>query len=405
MTIESAVPAVASSPDLEAGPMPAAGRGDAVRLLRGLWQQWIQFGEFAALMLPGRRPLMVELRRAALIASRVRIVAVVAAALTLAWIAVDLLVLPLRTAFVLAIARALAAAAFAWLAVSFARRDTIGGAYASLALLYAIGTFFYVIALGEILSSKAAVAQAQALIGLYAFIPVMAVMGLALFPLTILEVLALAGFVLLGHAAGGWLGVWHAAPGNWIAGSWQLLLAAAIAALACVNQLGLMQALMRQAMRDPLTGCYSRSSMEALLELHFANAARRGMPLAVAFVDLDDFKSVNDTHGHDAGDRVLMEFAERMRSASRIGDMVGRWGGEEFLVLLPHAVVAQAAAVCERMRAAGFGVRPDGRPVTASIGLAEKDRDGAANWQALVEQADARMVQAKRRGKNCVVAW
>jgi diguanylate cyclase (GGDEF)-like protein len=405
MTIESTAPAMAGSPALDAGPMPAAGRGDAARLLRGLWQQWIRFGDFAALLLPGRQPLLVELRRAALIVSRVRIVAAVTAALTLAWIAVDLLVLPLTTAVVVAIARALAAAAFVWLAVSFARRETIGGAYASLALLYAIATCFYVFALGEILSSKAAAAQAQPLIALYAFIPVMAVMGLALFPLTVLEVLALAGLVFLANAAAGGSGVWHAAPGNWIAGSWQLLLAATIAGLACANQVGLMRTLMRQAMRDPLTGCYSRNSMEALLELHFANAARRGTPLAVAFLDLDDFKSVNDTCGHDAGDRVLTKFAEQMHSASRRGDMVGRWGGEEFIVLFPDAGVAQSVAVCERMRAAGFGVRPDGRPVTTSIGLAEKDRDDAANWQALVEKADARMFQAKRRGKNCVVAW
>lgn len=405
MTIEPAVPAVESGPILDTGSMSAAGRGTAARLLRGLWRQWIQFGDFAALVLPGRQPLLVESRRAALIVSRVRIVAAMAAALMLAWIAVDLLVLPLTTAFVVAIARALAAAAFAWLAVAFARRDTIGAAYASLALLYAVATCFYVFALGEILSSKAAAAQAQPLIALYAFIPVMAVMGLSLFPLATLEVLALAGFMVLANAVGGGLGVWHAGPGHWIAGSWQLLLAAAIAALACANQLGLMRGLMRQAMRDPLTGCYSRASMEALLELHFANAARSGAPLGVAFLDLDDFKAVNDACGHDAGDRVLMEFAERMRSASRRGDMVGRWGGEEFVVLFPHAGVAQAAAVCERMRAAGFGVRPDGRPVTASIGLAEKDRDGAADWQALVGEADARMYQAKRRGKSCVVAW
>ncbi len=207
MTIESAAAAVASSPVFEAGPMPVAGRDKATRLLRGLWQQWIQFGEFAILMLPGRQPLLVELRRAALIVSRVRIVAAVTAALTLAWIAVDLLVLPLSTAVVVDIARALAAAAFAWLAVSFSRRDTIGGAYASLALLYAIGTVFYVFALGEILASKAAAAQAQPLIALYAFIPVMAVMGLALFPLTILEVLALAGLMLFANAAAGWSGL------------------------------------------------------------------------------------------------------------------------------------------------------------------------------------------------------
>lgn len=405
MTMESSASTAASNSALGAGPTPAAWRGNAARLLRGLLPQWIQFGEFAALVLPWRQPLLVELRRAALILSRVRIVAAVTAALTLAWIAVDLLVLPLTTAVVVALARGLAAAAFAWLAVLFTGRDTIRGAYASLALLYAIATCFYVFALGEIFSSKAGAAQAEPLITLYAFIPVMAVMGLSLFPLTTLEVLALVGFMLLGNAVAGWLGVWRAAPGTWIAGYWQLLLAAAIAAVACASQLTLLLAVMRQAMRDPLTGCFSRSSMEALLELHFANAARTGAPLAVAFVDLDDFKSVNDACGHDAGDRVLMQFGDRMRAASRRGDIVGRWGGEEFVVLFPHAAIDQGAHVCERMRAAGFGVRPDGRPVTASIGLAEKNRDGAESWKGLVETADARMYDAKRLGKDRVVAW
>lgn len=405
MTSESAIPAAAGDPVLGSGARPAIGRAEMARLLRGLLQQWIQFGDFAALLLPGRQPLLVELRRAALIVSRVRIVAAAAAACTLAWIAVDLLALPLATAAVLAIGRVLAAAAFAWLAFAFNGRDTIRSAYASLALLYAIATGFYLFAFGEISASRAATLQAQALIELYAFIPVLAVMGLSLFPLATLEVLLLAAMVSAGHVAASGLGLWQAAPANWIAEYWQLLLVAAVAGLACANQMVLLRELMRQAMHDPLTGCFSRASMEALLEVQYANAARRGAPLSVAFFDLDDFKSVNDSCGHDAGDRVLAEFTERLRAAARRGDMVGRWGGEEFIVLLPHAGVAQAAVVCERMRAAGFGERPDGGPVTASIGLAEKDRDGAANWQALVERADARMYQAKRSGKNRVVTW
>ncbi len=404
MTMEYSNTALAGRPSPDSGAAPAGSDG-VPRLLRNLLRRWVPLGDLEAHLQPGGQPLLLELRRAALIVSRARVVAAVAAALTFGWIAVDLLLLPLGTAAVVAIARVLAAAAFAWLAVSFARRDTLRDAYASLALLYAIATGFFVFSLGEIISSKAAAAHAQPLIALYAFIPVMAVMGLALFPLTLPESLALAGLMWLGHAAAGWSGLWHAAPGQWLAGSWQLLLAATIAGVACANQLALMRGLMRQAMRDPLTGCFSRGSMETLLELHFANAVRKGTPLAVAFLDLDDFKRVNDNHGHDAGDRVLMEFAERMRSASRRGDMVGRWGGEEFIVLLPHAGIDQAAAACERMRAAGFGAGPDGAPVTASIGLAEKDRDGTATWQALVEKADARMYQAKRRGKNCVVAW
>lgn len=405
MTVESASPAVASDPTLDAGPAPAAVPARAARLLHGLWRQWMQTGEFAGLALPTRQPLLVELRRAALILSRLRIVAALSAVLTLAWIVVDLLVLPLSTAIVVAIARGLAAAAFAWLAVSVARRSTLRGTYASLALLYAIATCLYVFAVGEILASRAAAAQAQSLLALYAGIPLIAVMSLCVFPLTILEVLALAAIMGFGNVVAASLGTWHAAPGHWLAGSWLLLLATAIAGLACANQIGLLRALARQAMRDPLTGCYSRSSMEALLELHFANAARRATPLAIALVDLDDFRSLNDACGHAEGDRVLERLGKWMRSISRRGDMVGRWGGEEFLLLFPHSAIDRCATMCERLHATGFGTGPDGRLVTASIGLAEKDRDGAQDWQALVAATEARLLEAKRRGKNRVVAW
>ncbi len=388
--MESAGPATATAP------APAAARS-----LHRLWSEWIQFGEPGALVLSSRQPPLVELRRAAVIVSRVRIVAALFAVLTLAWIPVDALVLPPETAIRLALARAFAGAAFAWLAVSFAgRHTTMRGAYAGLALMYAIPMCLYVLAIAELHAPNTGITIAEPLFALYSFIPVIAVMGLSLFPLTIVEVLAFAAPVILGDALAGWFGPWADALGARIAGHWMLLMTAAIAALACASQLGLMLALMRQAMRDLLTHCFSRATTEALLELQFGIAERSAAPLSVAFVDLDNFKSVNDAHGHEAGDAVLLAAAERLRAGVRRTDVVGRWGGEEFVVLLPHATLDASAVVLERIRAGGFGLCPDGRPMTASIGLAEKIRDGAPSWRALVEAADARMFQAKRAGKD-----
>jgi diguanylate cyclase (GGDEF) domain len=124
----------------------------------------------------------------------------------------------------------------------------------------------------------------------------------------------------------------------------------------------------------------------------------------VAFIDLDDFKQVNDAHGHEAGDQVLTAAAEQVRASLRTGDMLARWGGEEFILIFPNTFSKDAVQALERLREAGFGLRPEGTPVTASIGLAERIQDKPADYKKLVEIADRRMYLAKQGGKNRVVA-
>jgi two-component system, cell cycle response regulator len=156
---------------------------------------------------------------------------------------------------------------------------------------------------------------------------------------------------------------------------------------------------------DALTGLRNRRHVEEYLTKLVSLARRNVEPIAVLIVDIDHFKSVNDGHGHDAGDAVLREVAGRMVDSVRLEDMVGRWGGEEFLVVLPNTAAQGAAELAERLRqvVAGEPCRlPDGGavPVTISLGCAASVIDDAAT---LVRSADAAMYEAKESGRNRVV--
>ncbi len=181
---------------------------------------------------------------------------------------------------------------------------------------------------------------------------------------------------------------------------WLLVLITGVSMLAGMSQLAFMMALVRQAIRDPLTGVFSRSSGEEVLELQFTIAKRSHAALSIAFIDLDHFKSINDKFGHDAGDKALLDMTDTVSSRLRRGDMLVRWGGEEFLLIMPNTDLLQAQAALSRMRSTGFGMRPDDTPLTASIGIAECNADQTPDWKTLVDLADQRMYQAKAAGRN-----
>ena len=158
----------------------------------------------------------------------------------------------------------------------------------------------------------------------------------------------------------------------------------------------------RIARSDPLTGLANRRHLDEQLAVHAASAERHHHELSVAVVDIDNFKTVNDTFGHGAGDTVLQEVARRLAASARVEDVVGRWGGEEFVVILPHCGVEGAALVAERIREA-VAETPvpcdDGVtiPVTVSIGCT-----GGGDGR-LIERADAALYEAKKAGRNITV--
>jgi diguanylate cyclase (GGDEF)-like protein len=153
---------------------------------------------------------------------------------------------------------------------------------------------------------------------------------------------------------------------------------------------------------DGLTGLLNREQLDADLRQGFGLAGRSGRPLAIALLDLDHFKAVNDLHGHPTGDEVLVIVARILDEVVRGTDRAGRWGGEEFLVMLPDTGEAGAQAVGEKIRAAiEAGPYPGGLAVTASIGIAVTGR-GIATPEALVSRADRALYAAKAAGRNRV---
>ncbi|HUW51572.1 MAG TPA: GGDEF domain-containing protein [Sulfuricella sp.] len=359
--------------------------------------------ELRCLFMPGKHPPMLTSRRMSLISSRVRMVAALFAILTPLWTVIDLLVFAWPIWPQLAMMRVTASVAFAVLALSGGDKTKASNAYRELGVLFAIPILFFVTS-HSVLAHYQMQGAAEAIATGYAFLPFVMVAGLSVFPLTALE-----GFIYslpilaveIGVAVVGADGLdWSSHLGA----VWLLLLIAAVSTMAGMSQLGFMMALVRQASRDALTGCFTRASGEELLEIQFNIARRNGAPLALAFMDIDDFKAVNDTHGHEAGDGVLANAVQAVHNALRGSDILARWGGEEFILVLPHTNLHEAIVVVERLRASGLGSRPDGKPVTASFGIAESLADQAASWPDLVEIADKRMYAAKQSGKNRLVA-
>jgi len=163
------------------------------------------------------------------------------------------------------------------------------------------------------------------------------------------------------------------------------------------------------AITDPLTGLYNRRYMENHLSSLVEQAAARGKPLTALVLDIDYFKAINDTHGHDAGDDVLREFATRIKKSIRGIDLACRFGGEEFVIIMPETDMAVATIVAERLRrriaSEPFSIQQGSGSieVTISIGLATLDA-ADDNAGSILKRADQALYRAKRDGRNRVVA-
>jgi two-component system cell cycle response regulator len=160
------------------------------------------------------------------------------------------------------------------------------------------------------------------------------------------------------------------------------------------------------ALTDPLTSLPNRRAIEDWAARQLSGAARYGFSFWVTLADLDHFKTVNDTHGHDAGDTVLRAFSQILKTKSRRSDICGRIGGEEFLFVLTHATMEDAKHVIECVRAeleaTKFSFNGKSLTVTASFGLAGFAGTRAPDFNRLVAQADSALYSAKRMGRNRV---
>jgi diguanylate cyclase (GGDEF)-like protein len=165
----------------------------------------------------------------------------------------------------------------------------------------------------------------------------------------------------------------------------------------------------RLSRRESLTGCFNRRAFHELFPREVERARRLGQGVSLVFLDIDHFKAINDRYGHETGDRVLQQLAVRLQALVRETDLLFRWGGEEFVILLAHTAAHDAPALAERIRSAvadrPFLEREYSRSivVTVSVGTA-----GSTSYpvdpDALLARADAACYRAKELGRNRVVA-
>ncbi len=191
--------------------------------------------------------------------------------------------------------------------------------------------------------------------------------------------------------------------------SWIVMINACLQCGAMVSYVWITAALLRndlevQAATDPLTGLLNRRAIEREAERLISVCALADEPITAIIIDLDHFKSINDSFGHHYGDRTLIAVANTLRSSVRPGDLVGRMGGDEFALVLPFTPMEAATQRAEQLRAAIEALAPvidgaDGRSITASFGLAEAD-DLASTWSHLVIRCDQALYAAKGVGGN-----
>jgi diguanylate cyclase (GGDEF)-like protein len=166
-----------------------------------------------------------------------------------------------------------------------------------------------------------------------------------------------------------------------------------------------LEELLAAATVDPLTGCLNSATIRSELDREIARAGRYGRALSCCFIDLDHFKRINDRDGHLHGSRVLAEVARVLRGGLREEDWLGRYGGDEFLVVLPETDEARASALAHRLRTMIGNTSLDGRRVGLDASI------GVAGWQPgtsveeLLDAADTALMEAKRSGKAAVVEW
>lgn len=340
----------------------------------------------------------VSHERYSLILSRVRFVSRLFAVLTILWIAVEFVCWPWPVSGMLALERVFIAGAFWLLGTYHFEARAFGACCAVLTLL--------MISSGLILGAQFVLAHTGAhtyqLFGTqgYLFAPIAMAAILSIFPLTTGESVLLAASLvpvsLLPITM--WSGLF--ATTSPMAVVLLLVLVAAISAIASLSQLNFLISLVEKSATDGLTGAMTRKFGERMLETMFAISQRKDTALSVLFLDLDRFKSLNDRFGHSTGDEVLRSVVASIRAVARRQDVLVRWGGEEFVLIMPETNGVQIEGFISRLAQAGMGVAPDGVAITASMGAAERMSDKADLWSVLVEAADRRMYAAKEAGRN-----
>ncbi|WP_210395700.1 GGDEF domain-containing protein [Motiliproteus sediminis] len=337
--------------------------------------------------------------RAQTISNRVRTLAFLLGVLIPAWITIDTLYLSGSELFFISLLRLATGGALLGLAFWRSESHSLHLSRVKLAALVLISSLFHTVAHLYLNASGTGIPPG------YHFFPFMIITLGAIFPLTIMEGGWLALFITATHlgtaAYEGELTTLQTLNDIWL-----LVLLALITGWAALTQLTMMMRLYRQAHRDPLTGLANRRSIVAYLEREVLHSREHDVALSLMLLDLDKFKRINDTHGHAAGDEVLKTFASLLVSQSREEDLVGRYGGEEFLMILSGTPKSGAHQIAERLRSACHQQRviiPAGEALqfTTSIGVAELNQDESI--EQMLKRVDDALYAAKGGGRDRVV--
>jgi diguanylate cyclase (GGDEF)-like protein len=340
--------------------------------------------------------------RSTTIVSRVRLLAVVFAVLSPFWLAVDALALGIEAARDLAPVRLLSAVAFGAIVFSLRKIHALRDAYRALFLFLMVAgaVFFYAgVYSAELHFKGMPVASSMG----YAYLPFLVLASMAIFPLTLFEGIAFSIPPILIQIALPLLTQPAIDPAFAVATFFVMLFVAVVALLAGISQLALMLVFSREALHDPLTQCFSRPGGEELLDLVYTATNRGTNPIALGYISIDRLANINAEFGYETGNGALTKAAELLHDQLRAGDALIRWSGTDFVLVMPNAEAVQACSAVGRLLSEGLGTCPDMKPVTASIGVAERIRDGAMDWWQLIDIAHTRADQARHLGGNCTV--
>jgi diguanylate cyclase (GGDEF)-like protein len=339
--------------------------------------------------------------RYGLVFSRVQFVSRLFSVLTVLWIGVEFVCWPWPVSGALGLERAFVAGAF-WILGAYRFEARALDAYGAVSALILIPSGL-ILGVEFVLAHTGA--HAHQLFGTqaYLFSPIALAAILSIFPLTARESMLLAAPLIPVTVLP--IIMWPElfATTSPMAVVLLVVLVAGISAIASLSQLGFLVSFVEKSATDGLTGAVTRKFGERMLETVFAMSQRKNTALSVLFIDLDHFKSVNDRFGHSAGDDILRRVVVSIRAVARRQDVLVRWGGEEFVLIMPETNGTEVESFISRLARTGIGLAPDAVPITASMGAAERLSDRTDGWVVLVEAADRRMYAAKEAGRNCYV--
>ena len=339
--------------------------------------------------------------RALYINSRVRLLALIFALLTPLWIPVDFFILEGEQFHLMATVRLLFSLLLLMLAGIPATNVTFRQAQIGLLSLMVLPALFH-LATQAILSGM----PYHDLLVCYSFLPFLIIVMHCVFPLALFEGLLLAGLSIT------LLSLWPLFSGTLfsfvgLANLWLMCLLMGVAIWAQLSQLQMKLQLFDEATTDPLTGLLNRRTLMGQLEHIRRQLLRNGRPVSLLMLDLDHFKQINDGHGHQVGDRVLKHFAAILKQQARRSDYVARFGGEEFLIVLPEARPNDAVLLAERIlnscRSASVALddeNPHGARIGFSVSIGVAQLDMRNSIESSLSRVDAALYQAKQSGRD-----